>query len=262
MTDATTIVYEPAHGSHGRAASQLAEELASCMTARIVPATDEHGGRRRARRLALAAAREAASLIVVAVDEPWPVVASRIGRRSADVVRAAPCPVVLVPSLLADREPPLLTGDHILWAVADRCDSGCAPVVASLARGLDRPVTVAHVLPDVTDALTPADLMAGRLAGWFVDGLLSDLAEHDPQVEDHSTVRLSSGEPGSELRRLGDEEGAALAVVGCRGRGPMRAAALGPVSSHLARHGATPVVVCPPEAKQFRCDGLPESTAA
>lgn len=259
----TTIVYEPGH--HGRdGAMYVAEELASLMAARLVAVTGASaGGRRRARRLVATAQQEAAALLVVAVDEPSPIVASLGGRPSVEVVRTAPCPVVLVPPALVDAKPPLLVGDHVLWAVADHRDGGCAPVAARMAQGLDLPVTIAHVLPGGSDALSLDELRSGgRLVGWFVDGLLRTLAEHDPQLGDGSTARLSSGDPGEELRRLGDEEGAALAVVGCRGRGSLRAAALGSVSAYLAHHGATPVVVCPPGANHAWDGGLTGHAAA
>ena len=259
----TTIVFEPGHrGRDG--AMYVAEELAASMAARLMPAAGASiGGRRRARRLAAIAEREAAALLVVPVEDPSPMVASLVGRPTAEIVRAAPCPVVLVPPALADAKPPLLVGDHVLWAVADHRDGGCAPVAARMAQGLDLPVTVAHVLPGGSDALSLDELHSGgRLVGWFVDGLLRTLAEHDPWLQDRSTARLSSGDPGRELRRLGDEEGAALAVVGCRGRGSLRAAALGSVSAHLAHHGATPVVVCPPGASHAWDGGLTGHAAA
>jgi len=263
MNDAATIVYEPAHGRQVDAASQLAAELGSRMAARLVAVTQTlGGGRRRARRLAAVAAQEAASLLIVAVDEPSPLDLNLFGRGSAEVVRTAPCPVVLVPPALAGSEPPLLAGDHLLWAVADHCDRGCAAVVAGMARELELPVTVAHVLPNALDATASGELMATRLAGWLVDGLLIRLAEHDPQLADTSTVRLGCGDPGPQLRQLGDDEGAAMAVVGCRGWGSLRAAALGSVSSYLARYGATPVVVCPPAMRQAPRQRLTHDAAA
>ena len=251
---AATIVYETRHGEHTRAAG-VAEDLASRLGARLVPVTGAvRSGRRRVRRLVGVAEREEAVLLIVAVEKPTHLAASLLQAGFRDVVRLASCPVILVPPVPALAEPPL-AGDRVLWAVADHSDAGCAALVAALARALDLPVTVAHVMSGETDAIACAEPMGARVLGWFFDGLMTCLAEQDPQLEDHSTVCLRSGDPGPELRRLGDEEGAAVAVVGSRRRGALRAAALGSVSAFLAQHGTTPVVVCPPGARRERTLG-------
>jgi nucleotide-binding universal stress UspA family protein len=136
--------------------------------------------------------------------------------------------------------------------VADHADEACAVVVAALARALELPVTVAHVMSGETDAAACGGPMGERLLGWFFDGLVSRLAEQRPQLEDTTTVCLMSGAPGPQLRRLGEEENAAVVVVGSSGRGTLSAAALGSVSAFLAQHGSTPVVVCPPNARRRR----------
>jgi nucleotide-binding universal stress UspA family protein len=250
-----TIVYETRHSEHTYAATRVAEHLASCLGTRLVPVSGAlRGGRRRVRRLVAVAEREEAVLLIVAVDKPMHLAASLMQSGFRDVIRLASCPVILVPPALPVAEPPL-AGDRVLWAVADHSDEGCAALVAALARALDLPVTVAHVLSGETGAVACGEPAAERLLGWFVDGLLNRLAEQDPQLEHRSTVCLTSGDPGSQLRRLGEVEGAAVAVVGCRGRGPLRAAALGSVSAFLAQHGTTPVVVCPPDARRQRTLG-------
>lgn len=73
--------------------------------------------------------------------------------------------------------------------------------------------------------------------------LLADLGA-DPDDDDH-VVEL--GDPARLLHAV-VEEGAALAVVGSRGRGPARAALLGSVSNAVIGSATCPVVVVPPDA--------------
>jgi nucleotide-binding universal stress UspA family protein len=62
-------------------------------------------------------------------------------------------------------------------------------------------------------------------------------------------VQLDVGHPVDGLRRRAVDHHAALLVVGSRGRGALRAAALGSVSSALAATGPLPVLVVPPAAR-------------
>jgi nucleotide-binding universal stress UspA family protein len=61
-----------------------------------------------------------------------------------------------------------------------------------------------------------------------------------PEAADAERV-VSEGSPGEVL--VAAAEGADLVVVGSRGRGGLRSALLGSVSSHVAQHAACPVVI-------------------
>jgi nucleotide-binding universal stress UspA family protein len=62
-------------------------------------------------------------------------------------------------------------------------------------------------------------------------------------------VQRDVGHPVDALRRRAVERDAALLVVGSRGRGVLRAAVLGSVSSALAASAPLPVLVVPPAAR-------------
>lgn len=62
----------------------------------------------------------------------------------------------------------------------------------------------------------------------------------------HAELRAEVGEPAERLADLADEENADLIVVGSRGRGPVKAAVLGSVSSSLVGVARCPVLIVPP----------------
>jgi nucleotide-binding universal stress UspA family protein len=64
--------------------------------------------------------------------------------------------------------------------------------------------------------------------------------------------RIAIGHPAERLADLADEEDADLIVVGSRGRGALKAAFLGSVSSGLVGVARCPVVIVPPGASEER----------
>lgn len=246
----TAIAYCSDATAQGRAAGRLADELACRLAGRSVPLPGpSRGGRHSARRLAAMAGREEATLLVVPVEERGALGSAL--RNVADVIRLAACPVVLVPPRLDRAGPTVLDGDHVLWAVRDHRDAGCADVAAGLAHALELPLTIAHVMAGDSNG-APGELSSERLSGWLIEGILDSLSVRDRELAGRSSVRISSGEAGPELRRLCEQDHPALIAMGSRGRGPLAAAVLGSICAHLARHGTRPIVVCPPETRQPR----------
>lgn len=60
--------------------------------------------------------------------------------------------------------------------------------------------------------------------------------------------RIENGDPGPVLVRLSSELPADVVVVGSRGRGAVKRALLGSVSTHVANHATCPVLVVGPKA--------------
>lgn len=208
----------------------------------------------------------------VAADAVFVVVGSRVlgplsgavlGSVSAHVVRAAPCPVVVVPPAAAANADDLACGrevgataggnsGRVLCGVEERGDPACAAVAAELASGLGMRLVLVHVLERSAEVAAvspqgavPLDFAARlehteRRALAVLHGVLDGL-EHGPEAE----MSLRHGHAGDQLAAVAREDRTGLVVVGSHGKGPLRAALLGSTSSQLVRDSRVPVVVCP-----------------
>jgi len=140
----------------------------------------------------------------------------------------------------------------ILCGVDGSTDSRLALHTAvRLAEELDSRLVVAHVVQTAlgtsprfgivsgaTTIVSPLEqLEDGRR---LLDGVLAE--ERVDDVE----RRVVHGFPADRLADLADEVGAELIVVGSRGRGPVKAALLGSVSTELIGVARCPVLVVPP----------------
>ena len=191
-------------------------------------------------------AREArARLLVVGTRGEGAVKAALLGSVSLDVTQDAPCPVVVAPPTVTG---PPLAGDRVVCGVDTEHDRRAVETAAWLARALDLPLTLAHVVPDAPAAARAPGL---RHAAGTPGAQPRRRGESRPRPRPHaatgrrarSSVVVAEGDPARELARLAAAD-AALVVVGCRGLGPLRAGFLGSVSRRLVRGAAAPVVLC------------------
>jgi nucleotide-binding universal stress UspA family protein len=124
-----------------------------------------------------------------------------------------------------------------------------------LADRLGARLVLAHVVEPLPAPLaavgTPASPMPSAFATLSeqeADGerLLAEVAE--ATAVDHGEQRVVTGLPAERLADLADDERAQLIVVGSRGRGPLRSALLGSVSTSLVGLARCPVLIVPPGA--------------
>lgn len=138
----------------------------------------------------------------------------------------------------------------IVCCVDDSAEArGAARVAGALAARLDARVVLLHVTarttaPGVSTAPRGRERLAEseRQAGAAV---LADVVR-DAGLPDSTELRVEIGDPAGRARAVAEEAGAVLLVVGSHGRGGVKRALLGSVSSSLAGNAPCPVVVVPP----------------
>jgi nucleotide-binding universal stress UspA family protein len=125
-------------------------------------------------------------------------------------------------------------------------------VAAELADRLDARLVAAHVVqpPAPMPGVGPT---ARGLAAISVDALLAGGTALLEQILEEAELpeasrRIVLGFTADRLADLADEEAAELIVVGSRGRGGLKAAFLGSVSTALIGVARCPVLVVPPRA--------------
>jgi nucleotide-binding universal stress UspA family protein len=156
---------------------------------------------------------ESAELLVVGSRGRRALAAAVLGSVSARLASTAACPVVVVSTSA--------TADRFL----ERETIG-----GSILCGVDES-------PESEGALHVAGALANRMGLQLLPVHVSD----GPREDD--------GDPVAALRRRALSADVALIVVGSRGRGAVRAAVLGSVSSALAATAPLPVLVVPPAAR-------------
>lgn len=137
-------------------------------------------------------------------------------------------------------------------------------VAAHLSRRLGLRLVVAHVAQaalfpppyGTTPIVEPATEADFRLA----EELLERVAWKEGITDAES--RALHGVPAERLAGLAEEEGAALIVVGSRGRGAFRSALFGSVSQDLLRIARCPVLVVPLDATATPRSGSELATSA
>lgn len=136
---------------------------------------------------------------------------------------------------------------------------------ARLAKALDARLVVATVVqPFPASGIGPT---ARELAAVPIDALLRagdaiiEKLLHDEGLGDVER-KVMLGFPADRLADLADEEAARLIVVGSRGRGRVKAALLGSVSSDLIGIARCPVLVVPPVAESTGIQRAPADAAS
>lgn len=170
-----------------------------------------------------------------------------LGSVASDLMRHAPCPLVVVPpdaALPSDLEQPAI----VCGVEGNERDAGVLHLADDLRQRLRGTLKAVH-------AFDPSPVAAG--AGGVTPPLLPELDEtahvrlsrtlRDSGVEAEATV--ISLPAALALRRVADDEGASLIVLGCHGRGKVASVLLGSVAIQLAADASCPVVVLPPTAE-------------
>jgi nucleotide-binding universal stress UspA family protein len=212
----------------------------------------------RQTRVRLAGGEPADELVRIAsdLDAELIVVGSRgrhelgtavLGSVAGELMRRAPCPVVVVPpdaALPSDLEQPGV----VCGVEGSERDGNVLQLADDLRRRLRGTLHAVH-------AFDPSSVAAG--AGGVTPPLLPELDEtahlrlsralRESGVDAEATV--VSLPPALALQRVADDAGAALIVLGCHGRGKVANVLLGSVAIQLAADAGCPVVVLPPRAQ-------------
>lgn len=175
-----------------------------------------------------------------------------LGSTSTSLLHRAPCPVLVVPPGRFDPGGPAVIG-------FDASDGARAAVRSAARLFPGRPTVVVHAWRSavkrslVGSALlaTPLDEVASiaRDIDELLAGNASDVAEEGAALARELGLTASARAVESadaawrELAAAAESEGAAVAVVGSRGRGALASAVLGSVSSGLVHNAPLPVLV-------------------
>jgi nucleotide-binding universal stress UspA family protein len=220
--------------------------------------------RRESDGLLRAAQVERPVLMVVGARGRSALGAALLGSVSAELPLRASCPVMVLPAHAPVPRFSTARGlrPAIVCGVVDSEDGqSAARIAGELARALDARLHLVysrmpmpplgggiygrHGLAVSYEILVESEqrvalALLERAAGW------TGCAEE--QVE----PALEIGEPAERIEAVGRKEGAVMAVVGSRGRGPFRAAVLGSTSRTLASLAGRPVVIASKSAFMTR----------
>jgi nucleotide-binding universal stress UspA family protein len=171
-----------------------------------------------------------------------------MGSVAERLLNGAPCPVVVAPRGVAEREEPRLR--TICVGFDDRAEGWTAlQRAAQIAGAAGAHLRVVMALPPLTGTAAvptlPAEVVAERDRRAEIE-LARAVKSVSERLEAES--RLIPGDPQVVLAQEA-EAGVDLLVTGSRGYGPLRRVLLGSVSIALMRSAACPVMVVPRTAK-------------
>jgi nucleotide-binding universal stress UspA family protein len=183
----------------------------------------------------LVAASDTANIVVLGSRGRGSMSSLLLGSVSVAVAARARCPVVVV----RRTEDP--AAKRIVVGVDGSASSTAAVELAfSEASRAGRPLTVLHTDPLASwSAWEPAPGRSVSDATLLVSEAVAGFREKFPDVE--VTVAVTRGDPAPELVR--ESLGAAMVVVGSRGRGATRSLLLGSTSRYVVEHAHCTVAV-------------------
>lgn len=185
-----------------------------------------------------------AGLIVLGTRGRGGVRRALMGSVSDSVVRHAHCPVMMV------RGEAVVFPNKILVAT-DRSEEAelAARTAADLAKSSGSELHVVHVAHMERVFATEPE----------IEALVQQRAQEARELLDEEVERIEAaggtpaqthlkvGKPDAEITHLAEELGAGLIILGSRGRGGIRRALMGSVSSSVVQHAHCPVMVVRPE---------------
>jgi nucleotide-binding universal stress UspA family protein len=165
------------------------------------------------------------------------------GSISADLVRQAPCPVVIVTDDMRLPDP----GPVVAGFDGSEDSLRAARHAAAFAAALRQELVLVHVVAPGETGVRPDEELARELD----EAARACTAAATPEPGEPSfEVVVAHGDPSELLIEAADARGASLVVVGNRGRGALTAAILGSVSAGVVRRSDRLVVVAGPLSEQ------------
>jgi nucleotide-binding universal stress UspA family protein len=177
-----------------------------------------------------------------------------LGSVTEELLRRAPCLVLVVPPHAGEAPPPVPVLLKRLVCAIDFSDASlrAGELAFSLAREADARVLLLHVV-DAVPLPTPSLAPTGAAVLGYVHDLETAAADRLRRVvpagaSDWCEVetRVVTGKPWREIVRAAAEQDAGLIVMGVHGHGPLDRLFFGSTATGVVRHAGCPVLVARP----------------
>ena len=176
-----------------------------------------------------------------------------LGSVAEQLLRTAPCPLLVVPPHVAEAPPPVPVLLRPLLCAVDFSDASlrAAEVAFSLAQEADARLLLLHVV-EALPPVQPIVPVGPALAGYEQD-LETDAEDRLRRVVPvgagdwcEPEVRVARGKPWREIVREASDRDAGLIVMGVHGHGPLDRFFFGSTADGVVRHAGCPVLVAHP----------------